>query len=167
RRNAETAETAEFSRILILLRAQRALRSLFVLEIVADPDREARLAEPLAAARSRRLSFSREDFILPAAIEERAPCPIEVDREPECERFEPEPVRRARVLQAETADGVWRPIHRQRQQRRRIEQDGAGRVALIVDDRADRFVARRGELEALIVEPAAAHVGEEDAADAA
>src|SRR4051812_28894218 len=64
-------------------------------EIVANPDREARLAEPLAAAHPFRRAVLREDDVFPRLVEGRSPRPVEVDREAERERLEAEPVRGA------------------------------------------------------------------------
>src|SRR5438045_316304 len=64
-------------------------------EVVADPDREARLAELVAAA------GGREQEILPVAAEQRPPRPVEVNREAEREGFEAEAVRGAAVDEAE------------------------------------------------------------------
>src|ERR1700731_4455457 len=53
-------------------------------EVVADPDRELRLAERRAA------TLGREHHVFPCLVEQRAPRPVEVDREPEGECLEPD-----------------------------------------------------------------------------
>src|SRR5262245_59002504 len=55
-----------------------------VLKIVPDPDGEVRLTERVTAA------LRGEDDVLPVLVEERSPSPVEVDREPERERLEPD-----------------------------------------------------------------------------
>src|SRR5688500_20373676 len=54
-------------------------------EIVADPHREARLAEPLAAGRSVEAALIREQVVFPGRVEEGGPRPVEVNRVAECE----------------------------------------------------------------------------------
>src|SRR5512134_899045 len=80
--------------------------SLSPLEVVTDPDRETRLAEPGAAA------LVGEDDVLPFAVEERAPRPVEMDREAERERLEAEAVRGAAVDQLEPLDVLDGTEHR-------------------------------------------------------
>src|SRR6266852_3401165 len=75
---------------------------LWLLEVVADPDREPRLAERGAAA------GGRKQHVLPVLVEERPPRPVEVDREPEREGFETHPVGGAAIPQPEAAHGLVR-----------------------------------------------------------
>src|SRR5581483_5407166 len=86
------------------------------LEVVADPDIEARLPEVGAAAR-RGAHVPGEHVVLPRLVEEGAPRPVEVDREPEEERLEAEPVRGAAVFEAEAVDDFGRPSRDVRQPR--------------------------------------------------
>src|SRR5216683_2475317 len=72
---------------------------LWLLEVVADPDREPRLAELGAPA------GGRKQHVLPALVEERAPRPVEVDGEPQREGLETHPVGGAAVPQPEAAHG--------------------------------------------------------------
>src|ERR1700676_4159312 len=72
-----------------------------LLEVVADPDREPRLAEHGAPA------GCRKQHVLPVLVEERAPRPVEVDREPEREGLETHSVGGAAIPQPEAAHGFF------------------------------------------------------------
>ena len=75
------------------------------LEVVADPDRHAHLAEVVTAAQeSGELRLGREDGVFPLAVEERRPGPVEMDRKADGERRETEAVRGSRVVETEPAD---------------------------------------------------------------
>src|SRR3954467_982186 len=64
-----------------------------LLEVVSDPHGELRLAEPVAARGRAVLDrVIREVVILPLLVEQCPPRPVEVDREPKRERFEPDTV---------------------------------------------------------------------------
>ena len=121
------------------------------LEVVSNPHCELRLAEGGAAA------VGGESQVFPFPVEQRAPRPVEVDREAERKRLEADAVRSARIHQPQSVDA------RRRSEHRRLAAD-ALRVA---DDRGVRVGAVRQPLERLPVEVPAAHVREEHAADAA
>ena len=72
------------------------------LEIVSDPERQLRLAELLAAA------GGRKQQVLPLPVEQRLPRPVDVDGEAQGERLEADAVGRARIHQAQAADGLRR-----------------------------------------------------------
>src|SRR5687767_12081936 len=100
--------------------------SAWPLEIVADPDAELHLAEPGTAGVWTDHAVDRrrvgEQHVLVILVEQRAPRPIEVNRESEGERFEPDAVRGAAVDEPEARDGPRRAIHRHElARRRRIE----------------------------------------------
>src|SRR3954449_10370650 len=61
------------------------------LEIVPDPDREARLPEPLAPGRPLLDALVSEDVVFVVLVEQRAPGPVEVNGETEREGFQPDP----------------------------------------------------------------------------
>src|SRR5207249_11354675 len=83
------------------------------LEVVPDPDREARLA-PLGrgihALAVRRHAGAAEHHVFPSLVEKRAPRPVEVNRKAQREGFEPQPVRRPAVLQPEAGDRLLRVV---------------------------------------------------------
>ena len=81
----------------------RQFLAMTFLEVVADPQRELDLAQPVAAAAERRPSRGRigEHQIFPVAVEQRPPRPVEMDREAERERLEADAVGRAAVDQPE------------------------------------------------------------------
>src|SRR3977135_370656 len=84
-----------------------------------DPDCEARLPEVRRAADAGAVggdACAGKDHALPVLVEQRAPRPVEGDREAERERFEPEAVRRAAVLQAEAGDLLCAVYERRRLQ---------------------------------------------------
>src|SRR5436190_24166065 len=79
-------------------------RAIAYSEVVADPDREPRLAPVGGAAHAAVARVERpagEHDVLPPVVEQRPPRPVEVDREAERERFQPEAVGGAAVLEAE------------------------------------------------------------------
>src|SRR4051812_26136226 len=96
------------------------------LEVVADPDGEAWLAEFRAAAGCSELQ------IFPLLVEQRAPRPVEVNRGSEREGLEAEAVGGAAVLQAEPADGLLASVNRNRVAVL-IDQELADRVGLVAD----------------------------------
>src|SRR5687767_5065813 len=69
------------------------------LEVVADPEREARLTQPFAAGLAFAPPLKGKDVILPLPVEQRPPGPVEVNREPQRERLQPDAVRGAAVDQ--------------------------------------------------------------------
>src|SRR6185369_17268485 len=66
------------------------------LEVIPHPERHDRLAELMASAECRKLQ------ILPVAVQQRLPGPVDVDGEAQSERLEADAVGCARILQAQT-----------------------------------------------------------------
>src|SRR5438874_1779306 len=117
-----------------------------LLEIVPDPDCEARLA-PLGrgihALAVWRHAGAPEHHVFPAPVEQRSPRPVEVNRKAQRKRFEPQPVRRPAVLQPEAGDRllcVVEDVVLHARDRVVNEDRGAGSVEL----HAGRHLAIRG-----------------------
>src|SRR5579862_381453 len=147
------------------------------LEVVPYPHRKPRLPPRRAAAVTVDAAavLAGEHDVLPGAVEERPPGPVEVDREAERERLEAEAVRRAAVLQPESADVARRAVNQQRIAVHILPRS-AGGIHLIADDRRADFRRTRGELvpaavagigRRLAVEPRAADARKKRPADTA
>jgi Flp pilus assembly protein TadD/predicted aspartyl protease len=122
-------------------------------EVVANPELEPPLP-PLV-----RGHLVPEEQVLPVLVEQGPPGPVEVDREPQREGLEADPVRRPAADQPETGHGHRIPVDRHREPRGRIEDvphEGSELLRLVGP-----------ELETGVVPPAGADVEEQHAADAA
>src|SRR6476659_1505904 len=76
------------------------------LKVVPDPDAELDLPQPLAAGLAVLRSLIRVQVVFPILVEQRAPGPVEVDRESQRERLQPHAVGSPGILQTEPRDGA-------------------------------------------------------------